>query len=44
MVKVLRKLMVDATKILKEDHVMDGIASMMHMVQVKLPLMMEQSL
>jgi urease subunit gamma/beta len=27
--------MVDATKVLKEEHVMDGVASMMHMVQVE---------
>ena len=33
--KSVAQLMVDATKILKEDHVMDGIASMMHMVQVE---------
>ncbi|WP_428024628.1 urease subunit gamma [Arcobacter sp.] len=33
--KSVAELMVDATKILTEDDVMDGIASMMHMVQVE---------
>ena len=33
--KSVAQLMVDATKILKEDEVMDGVASMMHMVQVE---------
>lgn len=33
--KSVAALMVDATKVLKEEHVMDGIASMMHMVQVE---------
>jgi urease subunit gamma/beta len=33
--KSVAQLMVDATKVLKEDDVMDGIASMMHMVQVE---------
>lgn len=33
--KSVAQLMVDATKVLKEEHVMDGIASMMHMVQVE---------
>ncbi len=33
--KSVAQLMVDATKVLKEEHVMDGVASMMHMVQVE---------
>ena len=33
--KSVAQLMVDATKVLKEDEVMDGVASMMHMVQVE---------
>jgi urease subunit gamma/beta len=33
--KSVAQLMVDATKILKEDDVMDGVASMMYMVQVE---------
>ena len=33
--KSVAQLMVDATKVLKEDEVMEGIASMMHMVQVE---------
>uniref|UniRef100_UPI004048A05C urease subunit gamma n=1 Tax=Aliarcobacter sp. TaxID=2321116 RepID=UPI004048A05C len=33
--KSVAQLMVDATKVLGEDDVMDGIASMMHMVQVE---------
>jgi urease subunit gamma/beta len=33
--KTVAKLMVDATKVLGEDDVMDGIASMMHMVQIE---------
>lgn len=33
--KSVASLMVDATKVLSEDDVMDGIASMMHMVQVE---------
>jgi urease subunit gamma/beta len=33
--KSVAQLMVDATKVLSEDDVMDGIASMMHMVQVE---------
>ncbi len=33
--KSVAQLMVDATKVLKEDEVMEGVASMMHMVQVE---------
>jgi urease subunit gamma/beta len=33
--KTVAQLMVDATKVLGEDDVMDGIASMMHMVQIE---------
>ena len=33
--KSVAQLMVDATKVLKEDDVMEGVASMMHMVQVE---------
>ena len=33
--KTVAQLMVDATKVLVEDDVMDGIASMMHMVQIE---------
>lgn len=33
--KSVAQLMVDATKVLKEDDVMDGVASMMYMVQVE---------
>ncbi|MGB5919216.1 urease subunit beta [Arcobacter sp.] len=33
--KTVAQLMVDATKVLDEDDVMDGIASMMHMVQIE---------
>lgn len=33
--KTVTQLMVDATKVLGEDDVMDGIASMMHMVQIE---------
>mgnify|MGYP006353592395 FL=1 len=33
--KSVAQLMVDATKVLKEEHVIDGVASMMHMVQVE---------
>ena len=33
--KSVAQLMVDATKVLGEDDVMDGVASMMHMVQVE---------
>lgn len=33
--KSVAQLMVDATKVLKEEHVMSGVASMMHMVQVE---------
>ena len=33
--KSVAQLMVDATKVLKEDEVMEGVASMIHMVQVE---------
>ncbi|MEN8717368.1 MAG: urease subunit gamma [Sulfurovum sp.] len=33
--KSVAQLMVDATKVLKEDEVLEGVASMMHMVQVE---------
>ena len=33
--KSVAQLMVDATKVLKEDDVLEGVASMMHMVQVE---------
>ena len=33
--KSVAQLMIDATKVLKEDELMEGVASMMHMVQVE---------